>query len=132
MSKDSPHENILIDMKHNLQNSKFIRSTKPPCLKGWVISITSILNLAKDLRDNYGIEKLLTRHLNLLENCFAIVRQQHGNVKNPNRYQFQNGLRHTYITTISKLSKSSNCEDDNTFILTKLTELFHKKSLSSQ
>ena len=129
MSKDSPHEKILTDMKHNFQNSKFIGSNKPACLKGWIISITSILDLAKDLRDNYGVEKLLTRHLNQdpLENFFAIVRQQHGNVKNPSPYQFQNGLRHTYITAISKLSESSNCEDDNAFTLTKLTELFKYK-----
>ncbi|XP_018405109.1 PREDICTED: uncharacterized protein LOC108781593 [Cyphomyrmex costatus] len=95
----------------------------------WVISITSILALAKDLRDNYDVEKLLTRHLNQdpLENFFAIVRQQHGNVKNPNPYQFQNGVRHTYITTISKLSENSNCEDDNTFTLTKIMKLSHKK-----
>ena len=62
-----------------------------------------------------------------LEHFFAIAQQQHGKVKNPYPYQFQNGLRHTYITTISKLSENSNCEDDNAFTLTNLMKLLHKK-----
>lgn len=85
----------------------------------------STLALAQDLRSNYDIPKLLTRQLNQdpLENTFATVRQQHGCCRNPNVQQFENGLRHNYITSISRMSSNSNCEMDFTYMLTKLSKL---------
>jgi hypothetical protein len=58
-----------------------------------------------------------------LENFFSVVRQQHGCCKNPSTEQFENGLRHTYITSISKLSSNSNCEEDFNIMLTTLRSM---------
>ncbi|KAF2887988.1 hypothetical protein ILUMI_18184 [Ignelater luminosus] len=133
MTEHSPHTKILEEMKQAFQDCKFIGAKRPACLKGWQITIASVLQLAEELRNSHGVPKSLTRNLNQdsLENLFAIVRQQHGCCKNPNVQQFENGLHHNYITTITKLSCNSNCEADFTTSLSILSDLSkkHKEEL---
>jgi hypothetical protein len=125
----SPHETFLNEMITNISTAKFIGAHRriPPCLKNWQISITSILQLARGLRETHNIPKLLTRQLNQdpLEKFFSVVRYQHGCCHNPNPQQFQNGLRQNYITSIAKLSSNTNCENDFTVMLlvTKLSNI---------
>jgi hypothetical protein len=129
MTADSPHETFLNEMITNISTAKFIGAHRriPPCLKNWQISITSILQLARGLRETHNIPKLLTRQLNQdpLEKNFSVVRYQHGCCHNPNPQQFQNGLRQNYITSIAKLSSNTNCENDFTVMLlvTKLSNI---------
>ncbi|KAM7294400.1 uncharacterized protein ISCGN_023906 [Ixodes scapularis] len=56
-----------------------------------------------------------------LENLFGIVRQQHGCNDNPTVFQFIAGLKHIMLGKLFKLSESTNCEDDTSFLLAELS-----------
>lgn len=60
-------------------------------MKGFLLTINSVLQLFKDLDENYDIHELCTRKFNQdsLENLFAVIRQQHGCSVNPSPKQFQ-------------------------------------------
>lgn len=117
ISSTSEHKKFLNEMLNNFKMIKF-EGQKPDCIKGFLITINSVLQLADDLQLNYGIENLKTRRLcqDPLENLFAVIRQQHGCNLYPSPTQFENGIRQVYITQLTKISKITNCEaDDNQF-----------------
>jgi hypothetical protein len=126
ISKDSDHHQFLNDMINKLDACYFIPNKatdkkRPPCLQGLNITINSILQLSEELREKYGIPLLKTRRFNQdpLENLFATIRQQHGCSVNPSPKQFETGLRHIFITQLSKISNVTNCEmDENKIFVT--------------
>ncbi|XP_044740044.1 uncharacterized protein LOC123301372 [Chrysoperla carnea] len=130
ISKDSKHHEFLRNMIDKLDKSSFVQNkdsdkARPPCLNGFKITINSVLQLSEELRVEYDIPILKTRQLNQdpLENLFATIRQQHGCSVNPSPKQFESGLRHIFITQLSKLSNATNCEEDQNKIFAKLSKI---------
>jgi hypothetical protein len=73
ISEHSPHEKVIVsDIYKKFESAGFVGAQRPPCLNGWQFTINSVLLLAKELREDYGVSKLLTRHLQQdpLENFF--------------------------------------------------------------
>jgi len=134
ITKDSEHIQFLKNMSEALEKSKFEIGPQPACIKGFILTINSVLQLFEDLSENYDIQQLCTRKLiqDPLENLFSVIRQQHGCSVNPSPKQFQTGLRHIFITQISKVSGNSNCETDKNYIFTKLSQLKHTKQSNKQ
>lgn len=123
ITKDTEHIKFLQNILEALEKSRFEIGPQPTCRKGFLLTINSVLQLFKDLNENSDIHELCTRKLNQdpLENLFAVIRQQHGCSVNPSPKQFQAGLRHIFITHLSKVSSHSNCETDRNYIFTKLS-----------
>jgi hypothetical protein len=76
-----------------------------PFQKGILISSKSLLSLFDDLRENRGIEFLLTSHLNqdCLENFFSRVRALGGTNTHPTTVQFIHRLKHLIVGKSSDL-----------------------------
>jgi len=96
ITKDTEHTEFLQNMLEALTKSRFQIGPQPACRKGFLLTINSVLQLFKDLDENYDIHELCTRKSNQdpLENLFSVIRQQHGCSVNPSPKQFQAGLRH--------------------------------------
>jgi len=69
------------------------------------MTVRAILELFENLDQNYGVHELCTRRLNqdLLENLFAVIRQQHDCNVNPSSRQFEHGDTYTNNTIIKNL-----------------------------
>lgn len=106
---------------------------QPFVLIDWIVSIRGLLMLVDDLNQTYNTKSIRTRLLNqdTLENSFSTLRQQHGCSDNPTTKQLERGLRMTSLSSLLKLSASSNCEDEMEKAVLGLknlpTELFSKK-----
>lgn len=87
---------------------------QPHCIRGFCLTVRSLLLLSNHLTVNYGFSYLLTRHLNqdTLENTFAVIRSKSGANTNSTSRQFQAAFRHLLISNLFKLSEKSNCADD--------------------
>lgn len=117
ISSTSEHKKFLNEILNNFKIIKF-EGQQPDCIKGFLITINSVLQLANDLQLNYGIEnlKICRLYQDPLENLFAVIRQQHSCNLFPSPTQFENGIRQIYITQLTKISNITNCEaDDNKF-----------------
>ena len=115
MSSDSVHLQFLSEVLVEINSWNFVNCKRQPaCIEGWKISIQSLSNLFIELSSKYNIPKLRTRFLNQdsLENTFSVIRQQHGCNVNPSAQQIANGLKHLIMTSLSKLSPRTNCEND--------------------
>ncbi|KAF2882625.1 hypothetical protein ILUMI_23551 [Ignelater luminosus] len=122
MTEHSPHAKILEEMKQAFQDCKFIGAKRHACLKGWKITIASVLQLAEELRNSHGVPKLLTRNLNQdsLENLFAIVRQQHDlskkhkeELKQPQKADISTTTVPSSDSDIPELLENISLTDDN-------------------
>ena len=104
-----------------------------PFHKGWLISITSLLMLWDDLRDNYGFTSINTRRLNQdpLENLFGVSRMSSGCDKNPKVSCFDPIMRKLTMTTLLEPPESANCIKDLDEILLSCSDLL-KEGLPDQ
>lgn len=130
ITADSKHSKFLLDALHTFERSNFVGCKRQPaCLNGWKITIQALLLLSEELRNSYNIPKLCTRVLNqdALENLFSVIRQQHGCNDNPTVLQFGRGYKHLLLTSLSKLSQSSNCELDLELVLLKLNKFMSER-----
>ncbi|GFR82706.1 transposable element P transposase-like Protein [Elysia marginata] len=101
-----------------------------PCLEGWRLSISCLLKLWKDLRENLGFRYLLTDRLNqdCLENLFAVIRSKGGNRFNPEAYEFKAALRQCMVDSVMTSSERQNCKEDLDSFLFSLENLASKGS----
>lgn len=95
---------------------------QPACIRGFCLTIRSVMLICEHLTSEYGFKYLLTRHLNqdALENTFAIIRSKSGANTNSSCRQFQAAFRHLLISNLFKLSDKSNCEEDMATLLAAL------------
>jgi hypothetical protein len=84
------------------------------CIKGWQISISAIMQLWTDLRNDHGFDFLLTRRLNQdsVENTFSEVRQRGGNNDHPTPNSFRHLFKHVCCSKLLTGSIGRNCETD--------------------
>lgn len=128
ITETSGHIKFLNEMLLYLADSEFeTKESKqkaiPPCITGMMLTINSVLKLSEELKTEYDFPALRTRRLNQdpLENLFAIIRQQNGCSVNPSTRSFETALKHSYIIQLTKVSNSTNCQDDDNVIFAKLS-----------
>ena len=86
ITTNSGHKKFLTDC---LDWFSTIRSQGPrtnlPCVSGWKLAISSLLQLWDELHTNYGLPYLLTNRLNqdCVENLFSIIHGKGGHRDNP-------------------------------------------------
>lgn len=132
ISANSEHLNFLKEMYDVLSHCKILNISRiPPCIRGFMLTINGVLQLAEDLRKNYNIEALRTRRFNQdpLENLFSKIREQNGCCVNPSPKQFEFGLRHLMISQMTRVAKASNCEMDDNNLFAKLSNIPLPKKL---
>lgn len=93
---------------------------QPHCIRGFCLTVRSLLLLSNHLAVNCGFSHLLNRYLNqdTLENTFAVIRSKSGANTNSTFRQFQAAFRHLLISNLFKLSEKSNCADDMSLLAT--------------
>lgn len=94
-------------------------------LDGWRISISSLIGLWNDLKDE-GFSYILTRRLNQdpLENFFGTIRQQGGNSVNPTPVQFTRAFKKLFLMSFLQHSGAGgNCEEDFDELLVNIKEM---------
>ena len=132
---NSEHVQFLQDMKVWLAK---IKAKTPegkedkdlPCLKGWRLSINSLLGLWDDLNKNHKVKFLLTSRLNqdCVENLFSMIRGNSGHVDRPTAKQFRSFFRQALIQSIFTFSsESKNCIDDEDSVLLNMTKISSNK-----
>ncbi len=79
----------------NKTGEKVPKKSILPFQKGWVVAITSTLDLHQRYRANYNAHYLLTSRLNqdCLENLFSRIRGMAGGNTHPGTVEFKNRLR---------------------------------------
>lgn len=77
ITKETDHTEFLQNILEASEKSRFEIGPQPACRKGFLLTINSVLQLFKDLNENYDIHELCTRKLNQdpLENLFSVIRQ---------------------------------------------------------
>lgn len=143
LTKDSPHHEFLDEMRNFFQKVKVVekrpwmksfgRISRPPCFRGWVISINALQELWKDIEGENGVHYLCTRKLTQdpLENLFGVIRRAGGNRDNPTVGLFRETFRYVMVSDVLDLhhSKGANCEMD---IAKHLFQLSGRRPMNSQ
>ncbi|XP_040355081.1 uncharacterized protein LOC115322190 [Ixodes scapularis] len=95
---------------------------QPNCIRGFCLTMRSLMMLCNHLTVNFGFTYILTRHLNqdTLENTFAIIRSKSGANANSTSRQFQAAFRHLLVSNLFKLTEKSNCAEDMMSLLATL------------
>lgn len=123
-----------------LQRVKVISSTKKDItrsitsIKCWIITITSLLQLWKELEQSQSpIKFLFTRRFNqdALENFFGAVRAQNGNAFNPTPIQFYHSFKKLFCINYCQVD-TGNCEIDTDEILLQSTNFQEMDLLTIQ
>jgi hypothetical protein len=101
-------------------------------IRGWMISITSLLTLWRDLHTNFGLNYLLTNRLNqdCLENLFSIIRQKGGQRDNPDTMQFASAFRSVAINNMLSPSRAANCQADADTLFATLKTVDEARTIS--
>ena len=121
MSEVSGHKEFLHDTLAWLSTLQTNSARPLPFMRGWRISIKSLLLLSEDLFTSYNARFLFTSRLNqnCIENLFSIIRGKGGHGDNPSPRQFRLFVRQAMVDSILLQSTSSNClEDGDHFLLT--------------
>lgn len=123
--KQVSHLNTMFELFRNMQvieqkrdGTKVDVTSKIKFLKGWQITINSLLGMFNDIKINTKF--ICTRNLNQdsLENMFGTIRAQEGNATNPTPVQFQNAFRKIFCLNFFKHVENANCIDDlNTLLI---------------
>ncbi|XP_064470687.1 uncharacterized protein LOC135385340 [Ornithodoros turicata] len=114
IQQGSAHKDFLLECLSEFEKITVLGCKRPPpCIRGFCLTMTSVLQLSEDLR-NYGIQYLLTRRLNqdALENTFCIIRTKCGSNPDSSCIQFQAAVRHLLLGQLFKTTQGSNCAED--------------------
>ena len=110
--------------------------TRVPCLYGWQLSISCLLQLWYELKCEIpGIEFLLTRNLqqDCLENTFSLLRAKGGFCETPSPQKFKFAFKHDLVNRLlSSTGTSSSCQHDYTRALLSIPNGWQKEDRSSQ
>ncbi len=121
ISQSSGHKTFLLECLDWLSTVKSQGKRKLPCLTGWKMAITCLLQLWDDLHQTTGVRFLLTNRLNqdCLENLFSVIRGKGGHRDNPDALQFRTAFRQAMVDAVMTPSKDANCQEDvDAFLLT--------------
>ena len=133
ISKDSSHLPFLKSSLKWIQCIKTKSKSILPCLFGWQISISCVIQLCDELFRQPHFSYLLTSRLNqdCLENFFSVIRGKGGHRDNPSCVEFRAAYRDSCIDAMFVKAKNSNCEGQFDSFLLKLSsfENTRKKSL---
>ncbi|XP_064475407.1 uncharacterized protein LOC135389273 [Ornithodoros turicata] len=114
IQQGSAHKDFLLECLSEFEKITVLRCKRPPpCIRGFCLTMTSVLQLSEDLR-NSGIQYLLTRRLNqdALENTFCIIRTKCGSNPDSSCIQFQAAVRHLLLRQLFKTTQGSNYAED--------------------
>lgn len=93
---DSAHWQFLKEAKESLKSLKVMNKTQrnPACIEGWIMNISALEMLWKDLLDTSKVQYLFTRRLtqDCIENIFSTVRLRGGNNTRPDASKFRHTL----------------------------------------
>ena len=94
-------------------------------IQGWQITLSSFIGLWEQLSNNNDFEYILPRRLNQdpIENLFSILRRKGGSSDNPTPIMFGRLFRQSFSTELLKVSKSTNCQDDEDSFLVLLGDI---------
>ncbi|XP_049520933.1 uncharacterized protein LOC119443762 [Dermacentor silvarum] len=123
MCNGSVHREFLTECIAVFENMRVVGCPRqPPCIRGFCLTMRSLLMLYDHLTMNYGFSYVLARRLNqdALENSFSTIRSKSGANTNTTAGQFQAAFRHLLINNLFKLSENSNCAEDMTTVLATL------------
>lgn len=122
LRNDSPHLELWSKLLPEITDWKLIDiktekdvTTQYQFIKGWIITIRSVIYLWKQL-ENLGFEYLNLRNLNQdpLENLFCEIRQHGVSNSNPTCHQFIAALKTVVLNNlVAPVSKFANCEYEN-------------------
>ena len=121
ISESSGHNAFLLECLEWLSTVKSQGKRQLPCLSGWKMAITCLLQLWGDLHQTAGVRFLLTNRLNqdCVENLFSIIRGKGGHRDNPDAVQFRTAFRQAMVDAVMMPSKDANCQEDvDAFLLT--------------
>ncbi|XP_042148938.1 uncharacterized protein LOC115326947 [Ixodes scapularis] len=133
MHEGSVHKEFLKECLHMFESLTVLGCPRQPaCIRGFSLTIRSIMLICEHLTSEYGFRYLLTRHLNqdALENTFSVIRSKSGANANSSCRQFQAAFRHLLVSNLFKLSDKSNCEEDMATLLAALPVGFSAPSAS--
>ena len=127
MSKESDHKEVLKNLLDWL-NTISVNSQsgdRLPCLRGWKMSVKSLLGLFEDLSSNYGVKYLFANRLNqdCVENLFSQIRGNNGGVTRPNPAQFKCFFKKAMVQSIYSHPNGANCQEDDAHYFLGLRDL---------
>ncbi|KAH9374482.1 hypothetical protein HPB48_023054 [Haemaphysalis longicornis] len=125
ISANSKHLEFLREALEWIASWRFdIPRRQPHTIRGWRVTIQSVLMLWEELSQNFDFDCLLTRNLQQdpLENFFGSVRQKHGCNEHPNVLQFIAALKHISVGKLFNLTSRGNCEIQDTYVLARLAQ----------
>ena len=123
----SPYRSALSKNYYSVDHIKFLKDSydwlntiQPgsastlPCLEGWKLDISALIQLWEELQADHGFEFLLTSRLNqdCLENLFSTIRGRGGQRDNPTSVEFRAAFARSAISSLTTPVKSSNCQPD--------------------
>ncbi|XP_029836656.2 uncharacterized protein LOC115320641 [Ixodes scapularis] len=123
MHEGSVHKEFLKECLLMFENLTVLGCPRQPaCLRGFSLTIRSIMLIYEHLTSEYGFRYLPTRHLNqdALENTLSVIRSKSGANANSSCRQFQAAFGHLLVSNLFKLSDKSNCEEDIATLLAAL------------
>ncbi|XP_042148422.1 uncharacterized protein LOC121837068 [Ixodes scapularis] len=123
MHEASVHKEFLKECLLMFKSLNVLRCPrKPACIRGFCLTIRSVMLICEHLTSEYVFRYLLTRDLNqdALESTFSVIRSKSGANANFFCWQFQAAFRHLLVSNLFKLSNKSNCEEDMTTLLAAL------------
>ena len=134
VSESSGHSEFLREKLAWLETVQSCSAHSLPCLAGWKMAIRTLLALWDDLHQNHDVKFLLTDRLNqdCLENLFSQVRGNAGRIDNPSAGQLRTILRQIMVDQIFVHSKGSNCEEDSSKFLLRLSALKRARQVQPQ
>ena len=120
-SEKSGHKEFLDTMTTFLDEISLANGRSIPCLKGWKITINSLLSLWNNLKTSQNF--LMTNRLNqdCLENLFSVIRGKCGHCDNSDAVQFRTAFQYVVVEKLFLQSENSNCKIDFDNILLDLS-----------
>ena len=121
MSENSKHKEFLADCLEWLSQVRSLGSRQLPCISGWKMAITCLMELWDELHGGAELSFLMTDRLNqdCIENLFSTIRGKGGHRDNPDAVQFRTAFRQIMVDKILKPTVGANCKEDlDTFLLT--------------
>ncbi len=128
IKSDTDHIAFLKEIEAWLNTLKYKNGETLPCLEGWKLNINCLLILWGELQSDQYIKAdfLLTRRLNqdCLEHFLGIIRGKGGHRDNPDPKEFRLDYRQSVVDRLILLGRNTNCEEEDCYLLLKLSNLF--------
>lgn len=115
VKRNTKHIPFWREAKKKLSNIKFVdRNGKHESVQGWITTIESFLRVSSLLFDKYKVKFFYPRFLNIdpLENYFGQLRALIYRNGNPDANTFVYTFKSLVLSSLSPVSKFSNCEED--------------------